>query len=266
MRKFLITFMSIAVLLASVGCSRDENTVSTDGSTSMEKVIGALGEAFEIKNNDMKFTYNPTGSGAGIAAVLEGRCDIGLSSRELKESEASKGLVTADLAYDGIAIIVNKENNIVSLDSAVLSQIYKGEIKDWKEIGGKDGEIVLIGREAGSGTRDGFESVLDVKDKCRYRQELTSAGDVITAVSGNPLAIGYTSLASVKNSVKTVKIDGVLPSEKTIKSGEYKIKRPFILVTAQKTEIPQRVKKFLEFVFSDEAKKIITAAGVIPAG
>ena len=168
-------------------------TVATDGSTSMEKVIGALGEAFMEANSGVNFTYNPTGSGSGITAVSEGRCDIGLSSRALKDSEVASGLVGTVLAYDGIAVIVNPANTVEDLDIETIAKIYTGEITNWSEVGGADAEIVLVGREAGSGTRSGFEELTETVDKCKYRQELTSTGDVITAVAQNPDAIGYAS-------------------------------------------------------------------------
>ena len=205
-----------AVLALSVmaGCSqKTSGTVTTDGSTSMEKVIGALGEAFEAQNDRVTFTYNPTGSGSGIQAVLEGRCDIGLSSRDLKVEESAQGLTGTVLAYDGIAVIVNPDNPVSELDVDTIARIYTGEITNWKDIGGQDAEIVLIGREAGSGTRDGFESITGTADNCQYRQELTSTGDVITAVSQNPDAIGYASLASVKDTVRAVTVGGVAPME-----------------------------------------------------
>ena len=170
-------------------------TVATDGSTSMEKVIGALGEAFTSENSSVNFTYNPTGSGTGITAISEGRCDIGLSSRSLKDEEKAKGLEETVLALDGIAMIVNPANEISDLTVDQIAKIYTGEITNWKDVGGKDAEIVVIGREAGSGTRDGFESITKTAEKCQYRQELTSTGDVITTVSQNPDSIGYASLA-----------------------------------------------------------------------
>jgi len=178
-------------------------TVSTDGSTSMEKVIGALGEAFMNANSGVSFTYNPTGSGAGITAVTEGRCDIGLSSRALKDAE-KETLTGTIVALDGIAIIVSPENPVNELTIEQIAKIYTGEITNWKDVGGNDAEIVVIGREAGSGTRDGFESITGTAEQCVYRQELTSTGDVITTVSQNPGAIGYASLASVKESVKAL--------------------------------------------------------------
>lgn len=241
-----------------------EGTVATDGSTSMEKVIGALGEAFMEKNDGVTFTYNPTGSGSGITAVSEGRCDIGLASRNLKDEEKSQGLTETVLAYDGIAIVVNPENNVKDLDLETIAKIFKGEVKNWSEVGGADGEIVIIGREAGSGTRDGFESITDTEDACRYRQELTSTGDVITTVSQNENAIGYASLASVSDSVKAVAVDGVEPSESTIKDGTYKVQRPFVLVTKEDTELSDAAQAFYDWALSDEVADIISDAGVVP--
>lgn len=206
MKKIVCLIAAITMCLSAVGCSSG-GKVTTDGSTSMEEVIGALGEAFE-EEEGITVTYNPTGSGSGIKAVSEGRCDIGLSSRELKDEEKADGLAETVLAYDGIAIIVNPENPVSDLDVETIAKIYTGEITNWKDAGGNDAEIVLIGREAGSGTRDGFESVTGTEEKCRYRQELTSTGDVITTVSQNPDAIGYASLASIKDSVKVLKIRG----------------------------------------------------------
>ena len=239
-------------------------SVSTDGSTSMEKVIGSLGEVFQ-EETGITFTYNPTGSGSGIKAVSEGRCDIGLSSRELKAEEAESGLTGTVLAYDGIAIIVNPENAVEDLTSETLAKIYTGEITNWSEVGGVDGEIVLIGREAGSGTRDGFESITGTEDACKYRQELTSTGDVITTVAQNPNAIGYASLASVKDTVKAVSVDGVVPSEETIKDGSYVVQRPFVLVTKTDAALSEGAQQFFDYITSDAAVEIISAAGVVAA-
>lgn len=255
-----------AVSLAGCGSSSSSGgTVSTDGSTSMEKVIGSLGEAFEEANDGMTFTYNPTGSGSGITAVSEGRCDIGLSSRSLKDEEKADGLTETVLAYDGIAIIVNTNNKVDDLSMDDIAKIYTGEITNWSEVGGDDLEIVLIGREAGSGTRDGFESVTGTEDACKYRQELTSTGDVITTVSGNENAIGYASLASVSDSVKTLTVDGVEATEDTIKDGSYAVQRPFVLVTKTDGELSDTAQKFFDFCFSDDAESIIYDAGVVPA-
>ena len=247
-------------------CSSGEaKTVSTDGSTSMEKVIGALGEAFEAENSGTSFTYNPTGSGSGITAVLEGRCDIGLSSRALKDDEKAQGLTETVLAYDGIAIIVNPENTVEDLTVDQIASIYKGEVTNWSEVGGADGEIVLIGREAGSGTRDGFESITGTKDACKYRQELTSTGDVITTVANNPNAIGYASLASVKDTVKALKVGGVTPTEDTVKDGTYLIQRPFVFVTKTDTKLSDTAQKFFDYAMSSAAASIISKAGAVAA-
>ena len=240
-------------------------TVATDGSTSMEKVIGALGEAFMEANSGVNFTYNPTGSGSGITAVSEGRCDIGLSSRALKDSEVASGLVGTVLAYDGIAVIVNPANTVEDLGIETIAKIYTGEITNWSEVGGADAEIVLVGREAGSGTRSGFEELTETVDKCKYRQELTSTGDVITAVAQNPDAIGYASLASVKDSVKALKVAGVTPSEETVKDGTYLIQRPFVLVTKEGVALSPVAQAFFDYATKGQANDIITASGVVPA-
>lgn len=249
----------------SQGSSKISGTVSTDGSTSMEKVIGALGESFKEQNAGVTFTYNPTGSGSGITAVSEGRCDIGLSSRALKDDEKASGLKETILAYDGIAIIVNPQSKVEDLTVEQIKKIYTGEITNWSEVGGADGEIVLIGREAGSGTRDGFESITDTKDKCKYRQELTSTGDVITTVAQNPNAIGYASLASVKDTVKALKVGGVTPSEDTVKDGSYVVQRPFVLVTKEGTPLSETAQKFFDYATSSSASEIISKAGAVSA-
>ena len=261
---FSLILVVILTACAFAGCGGEKETVSTDGSTSMNEVIGALGEAFEA-DNGITVTYNAAGSGAGIQAVQEGRCDIGLASRNLKDDEKSKGLEGTVLAYDGIAVIVNPNNPVSDLDVETIAKIYTGEIKNWKEIGGNDAEIVLIGREAGSGTRDGFEDITDTKDKCKYRQELTSTGDVITTVSSNPGAIGYASLASIKDTVKALTVDGVAPSESTIKDGSYVVQRPFVLVTKKDTALTESAQKFFDYITSEAANEIISEAGVVPA-
>ena len=264
--KKMISLLTAMIMLACAltACGGNKAAVATDGSTSMDKVIGALGEAFEA-DTGITVTYNATGSGAGIQAVLEGRCDIGLASRNLKDEEKAKGLEATVLAYDGIAIIVNPSNPISDLSVETIAKIYTGEIKNWNEIGGDDAEIVLIGREAGSGTRDGFEDITKTKDKCNYRQELTSTGDVITTVASNPAAIGYASLASLKDSVKGLTVDGVAASEATIKDGSYVVQRPFVLVTKKDAKLSESAKQFFDYITSEAANKIISAAGVVPA-
>ena len=267
MKKVIATILAAVMAMSMMtGCGSTKTTgsVSTDGSTSMEKVIGALGEAFQ-NDTGISFTYNPTGSGSGIKAVQEGRCDIGLSSRDLKDEEKSAGLTGTVLAYDGIAVIVNPENPVSDLSVETIAKIYTGEITNWSEVGGNDVEIVLIGREAGSGTRDGFESITDTEDACQYRQELTSTGDVITTVAQNPGAIGYASVASVKDTVKAVTVDGVAPTEATIKDSSYVVQRPFVLVTKTDAELSEAAQKFFDYITSAAAKEIISAAGVVPA-
>lgn len=266
--KKIVSFLILTVMTAALfaGCGQKSNggTVSTDGSTSMEKVIGALGEAFEQENDGVTFTYNPTGSGTGIQAVCDDRCDIGLSSRSLKDEEKEKGLTETVLAYDGIAIIVNPDNPVSDISVETIAKIYKGEITNWKDVGGTDGEIVLIGREAGSGTRDGFEAITKTEDACKYRQELTSTGDVVATVAGNPNAIGYASLASVSDRVKAVSVNGVMPSEQSVKDGSYVVQRPFILVTKEDKKLSKTAQKFFDYVTSSDASDIISKAGVVP--
>ena len=267
MKKILsIALAALLALTVLASCGKSESgTVSTDGSTSMQKVIGALGEQFQADHSGITFTYNPTGSGSGITAVSEGRCDIGLSSRALKDEEKASGLVGTTVALDGIAIIVNPENPVSDLSVDQIAAIYTGEITNWSEVGGNDAEIVLIGREAGSGTRDGFESITKTTDKCQYRQELTSTGDVITTVSQNPDAIGYASLSSVKDSVKALTVGGVAPTEDTVKDGSYVIQRPFVLVTKDGTKLSEAAQKFFDYALSADAAPIIAAAGAVAA-
>lgn len=284
MKKFLtlaLTAVMALSLLTACGSKNDNSadtntdgsntettlsgTVSTDGSTSMEKVINSLGESFMAMNKDVKFTYNPTGSGSGIQAVSEGRCDIGLSSRALKDDEKASGLTETILALDGIAIVVNPENPVSDLDVDTIAKIYTGEITNWKDVGGNDAEIVLIGREAGSGTRDGFESITDTKDACQYRQELTSTGDVINTVSQNPDAIGYASLSAVGDSVKALTVGGVEATEATVKDGSYVVQRPFVLVTKEGTELSAAAQAFFDYATSADAASVISAAGAVAA-
>ena len=265
MKKLICILLLTVMVLSLAACGNSNDIVSTDGSTSMEKVIGALKETFESQNAGVEVTYNPTGSGSGIQAVQEGRCDIGLSSRYLKEEEMSAGLTETILAYDGIAVIVNHENTIADLTLEQIADIFTGEITNWSQLGGSDMEIVLIGREAGSGTRGGFEEIVGVEDICSYRQELTSTGDVITAVSQNPGAVGYASLASAKDTVKAVSVDGIAPSEKTVKNETYAIQRPFVLVTRDGAELSETAQAFFAYITSGAANEIISSAGVVPA-
>ena len=262
--RIVLSVLCVAALFA--GCAKQvQGQVATDGSTSMEKVIGALGESFMAANSGVTFTYNPTGSGSGIQAVSEGRCDIGLSSRALKDEEKANGLTGTVVALDGIAVIVNPENPVSDLTTEQIASIYTGEITNWKDVGGNDAQIVLIGREAGSGTRDGFESITGTTDACQYRQELTSTGDVITTVSQNPDAIGYASLSAVKDTVKALTVGGVAPTEDTVKDGSYVIQRPFVLVTKEGTKLSDAAQKFFDYALSSDAAPIIAAAGAVAA-
>ena len=284
MKKIIALLLAAMLTLALAACGSKNNdntdtdtntndntgtavtgTVATDGSTSMEKVIGALSESFMANNADTTVTYNPTGSGSGITAVQEGTCDIGLSSRALKDEEKAAGLKETVLAYDGIAIIVHPDNPVSDLSLEQIAKLYTGEITNWKDVGGNDAQVVLIGREAASGTRDGFESITGTKDKCQYRQELTSTGDVITAVSQNPDAIGYASLASIKDSVKALNVGGVTPGEDTVKDGSYKVQRPFVLVTVEGKALSPVAQAFFDYATSPDAAAIIAKAGAVAA-
>lgn len=229
----------------------------------MEKVIGALSEAFSEKYPNVTVTYNPTGSGSGITAVTEGNCDIGLASRNLKDDEKN-GLTATVVAIDGIAMIVNTANEVSDLSLDQIAKIYTGEITNWKDVGGADQEIVVIGREAGSGTRDGFESITGTSDKCQMDQELTSTGAVIQAVGANEAAIGYASLAAVDDTIKTLTVEGVAPSEETVLDGTYKIQRNFNMITNDSKELSPAAKAFLDFATSSEAASLIEAAGAVP--
>lgn len=243
--------------------AKNSQTVATDGSTSMEKVIGFLSEAYMEEHGDIKVTYNPTGSSSGIQAVAESRCDIGLASRDLKEEEMAD-LQGTVVAIDGIGIIVNTENPVADLTIEQIGMIYSGKIDNWKEVGGNDAPIVCIGREAASGTRDGFEEVTGTKDKCKYSQELTSTGDVVQTISGNPNAIGYASVASANDMVKMVSVEGVSPTTETIQNGKYKIQRNFVLVTKKETPLSQAAQEFFDFATSPQADSLITGAGAVP--
>ena len=237
--------------------------VATGGSTSMKNVIAALTEGFAEVEPGVTVSYDPTGSGAGITGATDKTLDIGLSSRALKDDEKADVDGTT-IALDGIAIIVNNASKVEDLTVDQLKQMFTGEITNWKDVGGDDGDIVLVGREAGSGTRDGFESITDTKDACQYRQELTSTGDVITTVSQNPNAIGYASLAAIKDSVKALTVNGVAPTEATVKDGTYLVQRPFVLVTKEGVALSETAQKFFDFATSADAASIISAAGAVP--
>ena len=242
-------------------------TVSTNGSTSMEKVIGSLKEQFQ-KDNDGQVTvsYDATGSGAGIEAVTNGTTDIGLSSRALKDEETSAGLTGTTVALDGIAVIVNADSQVSDLSVEQIGQIFSGQITNWKDVGGADAEIACIGREANSGTRDGFESITDTKDKCKLSQELTSTGAVIEAVKNSPNAIGYASLSAVegKDGIKSLTVGGVACTEETVLDGTYQIQRPFVLVTKNDTPLSEAAQAFFDYATSPAANDLIRSAGAVP--
>ena len=236
--------------------------VATGGSTSMKNVIAALTEGFAEVQPGVTVSYDPTGSGAGITGATDKTLDIGLSSRALKADET--GVTGTTIALDGIAIIVNKDSKVEDLTVDQLKQMFTGEITNWSEVGGDDGEIVLVGREAGSGTRDGFESIVDVKDSCKYAQELTATGAVISAVEANPLAVGYASLSAVGDTVAMVTVEGVECSEDTVKDGSYKIQRPFVFVTNKSVTLSEQAQAFVDFATSKDAADLIRTAGAVP--
>lgn len=237
-------------------------TVNTDGSTSMESVVKALGEAFMEMNPEVTVNYSGTGSGTGIQSTIDGTCDLGLSSRALKDEEKTNGAVENIVALDGVAVVINPANGVEDLTVEQIAQIFTGEITNWSELGGTDGEIAVFGREAGSGTRGAFEEIVGV-DNCKYTNEYSSTGDVIGNVASNPNAIGYASLSAVDDTVKAVKVNGVAPSEDTVKDGTYEIQRPFVMVTKDGAELSEAAQAFLEFAMSEDAADIIAAAGAV---
>ena len=288
MKKTLALLLTLALSMAALtGCgsktdapaadSTDSTTgtetpaalsgsVSTNGSTSMEKVIGILSEQFMADNSGVSVTYDPTGSGAGIEAASNGSADIGLSSRALKDEETAGGLTGTTVALDGIAVIVNAGSKVEDLSVEQIAQIFTGEITDWSEVGGEAGAISCIGREAGSGTRDGFESITNTKDACKLDQELTSTGGVIEAVAGNPNAIGYASLSAVegKDAIKALTVGGVACTEETVLDGSYAIQRPFVLVTRTGEALSPAAQAFFDFATSSAANDLIKSAGAVP--
>ena len=248
---------------ASSATAALSGNVATGGSTSMKNVIAALTEGFAEVEPGVTVSYDPTGSGAGITGATDKTLDIGLSSRALKDDEKADVEGTT-IALDGIAIIVNNASKVEDLTVDQLKQMFTGEITNWSEVGGDDGEIVLIGREAGSGTRDGFESIVDVKDSCKYAQELTATGAVISAVEANPLAIGYASLSAVGDTVKMVTVGGVECSEDTVKDGSYEVQRPFVFVTNKSVTLSEQAQAFFDFATSADAADLIRTAGAVP--
>ncbi len=285
--KKAVSILAASALLALTlaGCGNDTTTtdtasdttedtsastlsgaVATNGSTSMEEVMGVLTEQFTNDNPDVSVTYDPTGSGTGIEAAANGTADIGLSSRALTEEETASGLVGTEVALDGIAVIVNADSPVADLSVEQIAQIFTGEITDWSEVGGDAGEIACIGREANSGTRDGFESITDTKDACVLSQELNSTGAVIQAVASSPNAIGYASLSAVEGQegIKAITVGGVACTEETVKDGTYEIQRPFVMVTKEGTQLSEAAQAFFDFATSADASELISGAGAVP--
>lgn len=288
MKKTLALILTLALSLAALtGCGSktetpaDTNTdssaqteapaalsgsVSTNGSTSMEKVIGTLSEQFMADNSGVTVTYDPTGSGAGIEAASNGSADIGLASRALKDEEKAGGLTETVVALDGIAVIVNADSKVADLTVEQIGKIFTGEITDWSEVGGDAGTISCIGREAGSGTRDGFESITGTEDACKYQNEYTSTGEVVAGVASNPNAIGYASLSAVTgdDSVKILTVGGVAPSEDTVLDGSYAIQRNFNFIISDSTPLSDAAQAFVDWATSTEASDLIAGAGAVP--
>ena len=270
MKRTISLLLAVLLVIGTMGVSvyaqKLTGTVATNGSTSMEKVIGILSEQFMEDNDGVTITYDATGSGTGIEAVATGTCDIGLASRNLKDAEVEKGLTATTVALDGIAIIVNEACPVDDLTVEQIAAIFTGEITDWADFGGK-GQIACIGREAGSGTRDGFESITKTTDKCVLSQELTSTGGVIAAVKSSANAIGYASYAAVEGQtgIKVLTVEGVECTAENIVGGSYVIQRPFNLVTRTEGELSEAAQAFFDYMISQDAAELITMAGAVPA-
>ena len=239
--------------------------VNANGSTSMKDVINALTEGFAEVQPDVAINYTGSGSGAGIEGVLAGTCDLGLSSRALTDEEKAEGAVENIIALDGVAVVVNPANPVTDLTTEQIAKIFTGEITNWSELGGEDAEIAVFGRENGSGTRTAFEEIVGVVDTCKYTNEYSSTGDVIGNVAQNPNAIGYASLSAVDETVSAVSVNGVAPSEATVKDGTYEIQRPFVIVTVEGTELSPAAQAFLDYAMSADVADIIAAAGAVSA-
>ncbi len=260
MKRFFLICLVLLISVVSCGCNNNLS-ILTEGSTSMEYLIGIMGEAYYEKSG-VRVGFNPTGSTSGIIAVKQNRCDIGLSSRELKSSET--GLDTTLIAYDAIVVIVNSSNHVANLSSEQLRKIFVGEITNWSDVGGNDHPIVVIGRELNSGTRDGFESVLNTVNQCKYTRELTSSGDIIQTVATNINAIGYISFATINDKVNVLSIDNVLPSVESVQNGFYKLRRNYYFVTRKGEELSPKLKDFIDFVLSEDTNELVIKSGAIP--
>ncbi len=267
MKKFLALAAALSMILALLaGCGGNGDggsVVNTDGSTSMEKVMGALIEAYRETDSSVTVNYSGTGSGSGIEAVLAGTCDIGLASRALKSEEEAKGAVGHVVALDGVAVVVHPDNIVSNLTVDQIAQIFTGRITNWKDLGGADAPIAVYGREAGSGTRGAFEEIVGVEDACVYTNEYSSTGDIIGNVSSNPNGIGYASLSGVGGTVKAVSVNGVACTEEAVKDGSYAIQRPFLMVTNSGASLSAAAQAFLDFATSDGAAAYIALGGAV---
>ncbi len=282
-KNFLVKTIAVVAAMAMMtvglaGCgekSNNENAnenqseqlsgnLSLAGSTSMEKLANALAEAFMEKNQDVRVNAEFTGSSAGIESLIAGRTNIGNASRSLSDEEQQKGAVENVVAIDGIAVILDKDNKVKDLTKDQLVSIYKGEVKNWKEVGGSDQAIVVVGREAGSGTRGAFEELLEVEDLCAYSNELESTGAVLAKVAATKGAIGYVSLDVVDQTVQSVKVNGVEATEENILDGKYILNRPFVMATMGELEKQSDlIKAWFSFIDSEEGQEVIKAVGLI---
>ena len=275
MKKVLSMGLALAAALSLTACKGGSTSssgeslsgkVSLNGSTSMEKYVTALGEGFKEKYPDMTVETQFTGSSAGLQALIDGQCDIADSSRSLTPAEKKKGLVENVVAIDGIAISLNKKNKVNNVTSKQLADIYTGKITNWKQLGGADEKIVVIGRESASGTRAAFEELLKVENKCKYAQELDNTGAVVAKCASTTGAIGYVSLDAVDNTIKTAKLNGVEETESNIKAGTYKLSRPFVMATKGAiSKQNKKVQAIFKYVNSDEGQKILKKVGLISA-
>ncbi len=263
MKRLTTSLLPLLLIFLTACGGSGTSVVNTDGSTSMERVMGALIEGYRNTDSSVIINYSGTGSGAGIEAVLSGVCDIGLSSRALKDSEIEKGAVAHIVALDGIAVIVNPSNPVTALTSTQLTRIFTGEVTDWAQLGGKAGPIAVYGREAGSGTRSAFEEIVGISGRTHHTNEYNSNGDIVGSIAANPNGIGYVSLSNVKDNVRPLLIDGTACSEDTIRSGSYAIQRPFILVTSRHRSLSPEAQAFLSYATSDEVAGYIAIAGAI---
>lgn len=274
--KYLASLLIIYMLLGSASCTEInvtgtkgnasvEGALMLTGSTSMSDVANALAEAFMKKHSDVTVSVGGNGSGEGPTSVKDGTAQIGLLSRELKDTETPELFDQYIIGLDGVAVIVNPDSSVKELTLEQLADIFSGKINNWTELGGADAPIQCIGREAASGTRGAFEDILGISDKAIYAEEQNSTGNVKQAVAGNPNAIGYVSVSSLDKSVVALMVDGIAPSVETIASGTYKIQRPFLMIT-QKGTGDELIQSFFDFIFSEEGRKIIEEDGIIPVG